>query len=430
MFKNLIPKSLKRLYHFGWALLSIIIFGRPSKKLKVIGVTGTDGKTTTTTLLYSILKESGQKVAMINGLNYALPSKEWKNHSDNSTPGKFEIRKFLKQAVKENCETVILEVTSWGIQQYRVYGIAFDVAVFTNFSYEHLDLHGSLRRYRKMKGKLFKYLYKSYRKNGQAKVAVVNKDDKNYEYFASFPKDKLFDYSITQEATVQAIKNDDYKDSSFQLKFGNQIKPVKLALKGDFNISNALAAATAALSVGVTLDAVVQGLEKVDTVPGRMEFIKKGQPFYLIVDFAHTPNGFRSLFLEARELVGKDHKIIAVYGATGGRDRGRRSMVGKVAGELIDFSVLTSEDPRTEDPEKIAQEIAVGLKKRNKHFSKDYNFIKDRAEAIQYACKIAQPGDAVLLCSMGDYDVMYVGTGKVEWSDRGEAKKALKSFGY
>ena len=427
--KKLIPPFVKRLYHLGWALLSLGIYGRPSKKIIVIGITGTDGKTTTSTFLHKIIKQSGKKVAMINGLKFALPSKEWKNHSDNSTPGRFVIRKFLKRAIAEDCEFVILEVTSWGIEQYRVMGIAFDIAVITNFTYEHLDLHGSMERYRKMKGKLFEML-KSAPKPNQKKVSIVNLDADEYQFFKQFPADEHISYSRREKSDIYATDIKEKNHLEFNLHINNEPELVALTMRGEFNVSNALAAASAAYALGLSAEVIVKGLESVKEVPGRMEFVKMGQPFHVIVDFAHTPNGFRSLFEATRKLVGENHKIIGVYGATGDRDPGRRPMVGKIAGELIDYSFLTTEDPHTEDPVEIAKQVEVGLKEAGAKQGIDYSFIKDRAEAIKAACEKAEAGDAVLLCSMGDYDVMYVGEGKIPWSDRGAARDALISLGY
>lgn len=426
-FKRLVPKGLKRYYHLLWSVVAIIRYGNASKKMVVIGVTGTDGKTTTTTLIYSILHAAGKRVAMINGLQCVLPSKEWKNKSDNSTPGKGMVQQFLAQALADKCEYVIVEVTSWGLDQYRLWGIAFDVTVFTNLTYEHLDLHGTMERYKEAKGRLFKRLHSAV-KPGVRKTGIINADDEAADYFRSLSPDRTFSFGLTKPAdfTAEGVKT---MPVHFTAVEGQSMRePIDMHLSGMFNVANALAAAATARSVGISWPEIAKGLATVPGVPGRMEFINAGQPFHVIVDFAHTPNGFKVLFEAARELVGKDHKIIAVYGATGGRDPGRRPLVGKVAAELIDFSVLTSEDPRNEDPEEIAKQIEIGLNKKGAQAVKDYTFVKDRAEAIQYACQIAKPGDAVLLCSMGDYDVMYVGDGKVPWSDREAAKTAIKSL--
>jgi len=400
MFKYIIPKSWKRFYHFSWALLSILLYGRPSKKMKVIGVTGTDGKTTTTSLIYSAIQASGKKVAMINGLKFILPSKEWKNSSDNSTPGRLTIRKFLKQAKKEGCEVVILEVTSWGLEQFRLFGIAFDVAVITNFAHEHLDLHGSMNRYRAMKGKLFKGL-KSKRKPGQKKIAIVNKDDDSYSYFNRFTCDKVIAYSLNKEADIKTGQVNQKPHLAFDVYYGGQKYPIELQLKGVFNASNALAALGAAHAVGVDIQTAIKGMEDVKQVPGRMEFIDAGQPFYVVVDFAHTAQAFEAIFASARSMVGEGNKIIAVYGSAGGRDKGRRKMIGDLAGKMIDFSVLTADDPRKEDPLAIAEEIIEGLSMHHKKPEKDYIFIRDRAEAIAKGIDMAGEGDIVLALSMG-----------------------------
>ncbi len=426
LLKRLVPKGLKRYYHLLWSMLAIVRHGNASKRLIVIGVTGTDGKTTTTTLIHSILLAAGKRVAMLNGLRFVLPSKEWKNKSDNSTPGKGVVQNFLSQAVAENCGYAIIEVTSWGLDQYRLWGITFDVVVFTNLTYEHLDLHGSMERYKQAKGRLFKQLYSAL-KPGQRKTGIINIDDEAADYFRSLSPDLTISYGLKQQAdiTAEGVKT---MPVQFNAVEGNTRQPISMQLSGGFNVYNALAAAATGRALNLDWKDIAKGLAAVPGVPGRLEFIKEGQPFHVIVDFAHTPNGFKVLFEAARELVGKDHKIIAVYGATGGRDPGRRPMVGEVAAELIDFSVLTSEDPRNEDPALIAKAIEVGLNKKGAQDVKDYTFIADRAEAINYAMRIAKEGDVVLLCSMGDYDVMYVGDGKVPWSDREAAKAAIKSL--
>lgn len=427
LFKKLVPQALKRYYHLGWSAAAVLRHGNASKKMVVIGVTGTDGKTTTTTLIHSILVASGKKAAMLNGLRFVLPSKEWKNHSDNSTPGRGAVHAFLRQAQKEGCEYAVIEATSWGLDQFRLWGIAFDVVVITNFTYEHMDLHGSMEAYREAKGRLFRMLRSSHKPN-QPKTAVVNADDPSASYFQSLGAERVMTYGMTAVADVTAKEVSAAPMAQFQLCRALDCSLVQMQLMGAFNVSNALAAATAAMAMNIPFPDIVRGLQAVAGIPGRMEFIKEGQPFHVIVDFAHTPNGFKVLFEAARQLVGPDHKVIAVYGATGGRDPGRRPMVGEIAAEMVDFSVLTSEDPRNEDPLEIAKAIEKGLNNKGAQPVSDYVFVRDRAEAIKHAVAMAKPGDAVLLCSMGDYDVMYVGDGKIPWSDREAAKTAIQSL--
>lgn len=420
-------KTAKRYYHLAWSLGALLRYGNASKRMIVIGVTGTDGKTTTTTLIHSILKTAGKRVAMINGLRCVLPSKAWKNASDNSTPGHGAVYAFLKQAADEGCEYAIVEVTSWGLDQFRVWGIAFDVVVLTNLTYEHLDLHGSMDAYKQAKGRLFKQLATA-QKTGQRKTAIVNADDESAEYFKALSVDQTITYGVDAQADIMAKEVKAMPKARFTALENDAQQPIELQLVGRFNVSNALAAASVGRALGLSWEVIAKGLQAVPGVPGRMEFVNAGQPFHVIVDFAHTPNGFKVLFEAAKDLAGKEHKVIAVYGATGGRDKGRRPMVGELAAEMIDFSVLTTEDPRHEDPEMIAKDIEKGLNKKGAQQGKDYLFIKDRAEAILYAVKKAKPGDVVLLCSMGDYDVMYIGDGKVAWSDREAAKGALKTL--
>lgn len=426
---GLLLPLIKRFYHFCWALLSILVYGRPSKKLKIIGVTGTDGKTTTTSLIHAGLKESGLRVAMLNGLEFSLPSKQWKNTSDNSTPGRLSIRRFLRQAVKEDCDVVILEVTSWGLEQFRVFKVAFDVAVITNFAHEHLDLHGSMQRYRAMKGKLFKAL-KSYRKQGQAKIAIVNKDDDSYSFFSRFMADQHWSYALNDKADFVADAIEQKPELSFTVYHDGNAYDANLQIKGSFNVSNTLAAIAACHAIGVDHETAIRGMESLRQVPGRMEFIDQGQPFSVVVDFAHTAQAFEAIFESARKMVGRSNRIIAVYGSAGGRDTGRRKMIGELAGRMIDYSVLTTDDPRKEDPESIANEIIEGLKEKGKREDEDYLFVKDRAEAIAKGISLAEPGDIVLTLSMGDYDVMYVGDGKVKWSDRDAVIQGLSKSGF
>lgn len=426
--KSFIPKPVKRLYHLAWAILSILLYGRPSKKMVIIGVTGTDGKTTTSSLIYEGLKASGKKVAMINGLSFVLPSKEWKNHSDNSTPGRLSIRKFLKQAYQEGCEMVVLEVTSWGLEQHRLLGVAIDIAVITNFAHEHLDLHGSMQRYRAMKGKLFKML-NSTRKGDQPKVAIINKDDETASFFARFKADTQWFYSRKNtEVEFYAGEAKQENGLSFELKALGETYPATLKIKGDFNVTNALAAIAACHAAGISVETALQGVQNLDQVAGRMEFIDEGQDFDVVVDFAHTPQSFEAIFSSMRKKIGADKRIIAVYGSAGGRDASRRKTQGEIAGRYVDFSILTTDDPRTEDPKAIADVIATGLQEHGKHSDSDYVFIQDRGEAIAKAIQMAKPGDAVLMLSMGDYDVMYVGHGKIKWSDREAAKQALQKL--
>lgn len=429
--KAYIPAWGKSLSHRIIAVLAAIFYRFPSRKLKVIGITGTDGKTSSTIFTTAILRAAGKKVAMVNGLQFQVGEKTWKNSSDNSTPGRFMMQSFLRQAVDAGCEYAVIEVTSWGIEQSRVWGVDFDAVGITNFSHEHLDLHGSMENYKRAKGKLFAQLMKSKKKKEVSKIAVLNKDDDEYAYFSSFPADRHIAYSIQEQADLWASDiHIDNRYASFHLHAGDQVVNIELSLPAKFNVYNALLAASLTRGLGIQMPSIKKGLESVTYIPGRMESIDEGQPFQVIVDYAHTPEGLKNLFMSARERIPESGKVIAIYGATGGRDPSRRPLIGNVAGQLVDMSILTIEDPRKEDPMDIAKDIEKGLKAQHKEFEKDYIFQMDRRAAIRKAFEMAGSEDIVLLCSLGHQTQMYVGDGKVDWDDREQARQVLSEMGY
>ncbi|MBI4117753.1 MAG: UDP-N-acetylmuramoyl-L-alanyl-D-glutamate--2,6-diaminopimelate ligase [Parcubacteria group bacterium] len=429
--RNIIPPYFFSCYHWIWAFAGTIRYGFPSRDMTVIGITGTDGKTSSTVFTAAIFEKAGFKVGLVNGLKFKIGEKEWKNVSDNSTPGKWILREFLSQCRKEGCKIVIIEVTSWAISQWRVWGIDFDVVAMTNLTHEHLDLHGSMEKYRDAKGKLFRMLKTSFRKKGVPKVSIVNRDDDHYEYFSSFEADIRYSYGLHPEADFIA------KDIALSgqvltytlVQHHASKGQVKVSIPALFQVPNTLVAIACAASQNISFSMIFDGIASVTHIPGRMEIIDMEQPFSVIVDYAHTPWGFHELFRTARMMSPKGN-IIAVYGATGGRDVSRRPLMGKVAGEMVDFSILTTEDPRFEDPEKIASDIEVGLQEAGGKKGEEYEVVIDRAAAIRQAFQRARPGDVVLLCSMGHQTSMYVKEKKVHWDDREEARKALKDLGY
>jgi UDP-N-acetylmuramoyl-L-alanyl-D-glutamate--2,6-diaminopimelate ligase len=383
---------LLRIYHFKLALLGAVIFGFPgySKNLKIIGVTGTSGKSTTVDFITKIFNEAGERVASISSIRFKIADKEWENKYKMTMPGRFVIQKFLWQAKKAGCKYVILEITSEGIRQFRHKFINFDTAVFTNLTPEHIESHKGFENYRNEKLKLF-----TVSKN----IHVINSDDKNSEYFLGMPAKKIIKFSIED----------------------NKRYNLKLNVAGDFNLMNAIAATTVAEAYEIHLDIAQRAVEKAGTIPGRMEIVQK-EPFEVVVDYAHTPEQLESVYKSF-----KDKKLICVLGSCGGgRDKWKRPVLGKIAGKYCKEVIITNEDPYEEDPLEIIEEVFKGVK--NPTLSKNQYLILDRKEAIKKAVGLAGTGDSVIITGKGSEPWMCVAGGKkIPWSDKEIAREALQN---
>jgi UDP-N-acetylmuramoyl-L-alanyl-D-glutamate--2,6-diaminopimelate ligase len=401
LIKKLIPKFLLRIYHYKLALLGAFLYGFPGydKKLKIIGVTGTSGKSTTVDFITRILEESGKNVASISSIRFKAGGKEWANKYKMTMPGRFVIQKFLRMAKNVGCEYVVLEVTSEGIRQFRHNFIKFDTAVFTNLTPEHIESHGSFENYRNEKLKLFKTT-----KN----IHVVNIDDKNSKYFSDIPARKKISFSLKEAKNI-----DTKNDTSFDLK---GIK-FKLNMLGKFNIYNALAAISTANAYGISLDICKNALEKAKGISGRMEIISES-PVKVIVDYAHTPDQ-----LEAVYKTFKDEKLICVLGSCGGgRDKWKRPVLGEIAGKYCKEVIVTNEDPYDENPSDIINQVAETAGHNAKK-------VQDRKEAINNAIKSAKAGDVVIITGKGSEPWMCLEDGtKIPWDDRQVARDALQKL--
>ncbi|TSC56197.1 MAG: Uncharacterized protein G01um101418_93 [Parcubacteria group bacterium Gr01-1014_18] len=405
--------------HFLEALAARIIFYYPGE-VKIIGVTGTDGKTTTTFLIDAVLRGAGYKTALCNGLVFRIGREEYPNPTDNTTPRAWIIHQFIKKAKRSGCQYIIIESTSWAIRQWRLWGIPFSTAVFTNLTLEHQDVHGSMDKYKESKGLLFATV--SQAKNS---TSIVNKDDPASDYFLSFPVEKKLSYSI-KDSSADLWAHDIVLEphrSLFKVCYLGQDYPIEINLPGDYNVANSLAAISLVLAEKIDFSILQSSILVFTGAPGRFEYVQTGKDYHVVVDFAHTPGAFRNLFSNVRRIYPKA-RIIAVFGAAGGRDPIKRPFLGEEAAMGADFSILTSDDPRFEDPETIARSIMGGFRKAGKHENQDFIFIKDRKEAIRKALSMASAGDVVLLLSMGAYEAMYVGAGKVPWND----KKAVEEI--
>lgn len=406
-------------------------YGYPARQLTVIGVTGTDGKTTTCNLIYHILRAAGLAVGMISTVNAQIGDQVLDTGFHVTTPEAPDIQRYLWLMVRQGLTHVILEATSHGLAQQRVAACDFDLAVVTNITHEHLDYHGTYEAYRQAKGQLFSGLESSSSKPfNPPRGAVLNRDDASYTYLESLTALPKLSYGYHPQAAVrpQAVElkaegmwlevaGIDVGGQPFQ--FG-----VQTPLQGAYNVSNCLAAI--ALTRGMlTLpaEAVIAGLRSFQGVPGRMERIEMGQEFLAIVDFAHTPNALRAALTTARQLT--QGRVIAVFGSAGRRDRQKRRMMAEVAAELADLTILTAEDPRTESLAAILEEMAAGMRARGGMEGRTFWREPDRRQALRRAVRLARPGDLVIACGKGHEQSMCFGETEYPWDDRQALRAAL-----
>ena len=407
------------------AYLTAAWHGFPSRRLTVVGVTGTDGKTTTCNLLHSILTAAGRRAGLITTVNAVIGNQVFDTGLHTTTPDAPDVQRYLAEMVAAGLEIAVLEATSHGLEQYRVAACDFDVAVVTNVTHEHLDIHGSLEAYQQAKATLFRHLMAGHRKPGVSKVAVLNADDDSYRYLHPIPADRHLAYSIGGSADVVATgTRHSTADTCFVVQALDADFELRTVLVGDFNVSNILAATSAALALGMPVEAIQQGVWAVKGVIGRMERIDEGQDFTAIVDFAHTPNALQRALETARTLT--DGRVIAVFGCAGERDREKRAWMGQISGRLADVTVMTSEDPRTESLQAILAEMARGAEQVGAVEGQSYFRVPDRAEAIQFAVDLAQPGDLVITCGKGHEQSMCFGTVETPWSEHAALRAALR----
>ena len=422
--------KLKKYFHILIAYLSYWFYGRPSRKLVVIGVTGTKGKSTTCRLITSVLEGGGFKTGMLSTVEFQIGEKRWKNDKKMTMLGKGQIQKLLREMVKENCTHVVIETSSEGILQNRHLGMNYDVAVFTNLGVEHAERHGGYENLRSDKGKMFSSLSKSSRKkiNGKKveKIIVVNGDDSEAEYFLKFNADKKISYGFDANEFngVEKIIGQYILDDDQSLKVGSTI--FKINILGKFNLYNGLAAIAAGKIFGLSDEQISNGLKSVRLVEGRMEFVDAGQNFRVVVDYAHEPMSLTALFSSLRKLV--NGRIIAVVGSDGGgRDKQKRSKMGKIAGEMADVVVVTDVNCYDEDPFQIAEMLAGGAREVGKMDGKDLFVEVDRAVAFDVAFSKAEKGDIVAITAKGTEPYIAIAKGqKIPWDDRKVARAILE----
>ena len=410
----------------------------PSRKLGVIGITGTDGKTTTCFLAVAALEAAGRSAGLIGTVDTKIGSVRESNEEHATTPEAPVLQAALRAMVADDNTVAVVETTSHGLALDRVAGVAYDVAILTNLTHEHLELHGSWEAYRDAKLSLFERLREgppNPAKAGFPKSAIVNVDDPSAGLFAGVAQEagaRLITYGTDATADVRATRvEEDARGLRIALTGPSGEATLALRLAGRFNVHNALAVVALGEAIGLDPAAVRAGLESVDRIPGRMERIEAGQPFGVIVDYAHSPASLEAVL----ELLGpvaaaRGGELIAVFGSAGERDTAKRPMMGRIAGERCRLVVITDEDPRGEDREAILDEIAAGAEGVGRRRGHDLLLIPDRAAAIEAAFERARPGDLVLLAGKGHEQSIIGADGPMPWDERAAAISALAALGY
>ena len=410
--------------------LAAAFYDWPARRLGVIGVTGTDGKTTTTNLIYRILTAAHIKAGMISTVNAVIGAEVLDTGFHVTTPDAHDVQRYLAKMVQAGLTHVVLETTSHGWAQYRVDACEFDIGVVTNITHEHMNEHGNYENYRAAKARLFSSLEWTLPKpQGNPRLAVINRDDpKSFDFLNGFIQVNKLNYGLNSDADVHAL-DIEYNPAGIQFTAQGQGFTVRVEsrLVGAYNVSNCLAALTATVhGLGIKPEVAAEGIASLAGIPGRMERIDMGQNFTAIVDFAHTPNALKSALEAGRTMT--NGRVIAVFGSAGLRDKEKRRMMAETSAALADLTVLTAEDPRTESLYGILEEMAAGARSKGGREGETFWRVPDRGEAIRFALRLARPGDIVLACGKGHEQSMCFGAREFLWDDRTAMRAALSEL--
>ena len=415
------------------AFVSAAFYGFPAQRLTMIGVTGTDGKTTTVNLIYHILLACGIKVGMISTVNAVIGDEVVDTGFHVTTPESPTVQMLLRKMVDSGITHVVLETTSHGLAQHRADACDFDIGVITNITHEHLDYHGDYEGYLRAKARLLTGLADTPVKHGKEyRLAVLNRDDISYPYLQKILSGEKYrsirqiSYGVQAGADVCAWDVETaLQGLAFILRIGDDTSRIRTGMLGEYNVQNIMAAvSTAVLGLGLHMDCVQKGIQAMPGVPGRMQRIELGQDFLSIVDFAHTPNALK-VALETVNRMKGEARVIAVFGSAGLRDRQKRRMMAATSIGLADFTILTAEDPRTENLDDILAEMADEARKSGGVEGETFLRVPDRGEAIRKAVAMAQKGDIVIACGKGHEQSMCFGETEYPWDDRTAMRAAL-----
>ena len=404
--KRLLPPRLLKIllhpYHWLRALAANIRYGFPARGMRVIGVTGTNGKTTTVNYIAEILQAAGHRVGVSTTANFRIGDEEWLNELNMTTTDPFQLQRLLRRMRNAEVDWVVLEVTSHALDQYRVWGVPFQIATITNLTPDHMDYHGTMDRYAACKARLLQ----------RARQAVVlNHDDEWYEYFLQTPRHAVYSYGTNEDASVRVDRCQlSAQGAQARLRYGERVVHVDIALPGKFNVYNALAAAATAFGVEIPWQAVQTGLQRLQYVPGRMESVDAGQSFDVIIDYAHTPEAFQAVLSDIRTLT--KGRVIAVFGGAPTHDY---EALGRTAGANADVAVVTDDEPMQMDPEQLRQSVRTAAEEAD---HAEVVEVADREDAIAHAFSIAHPKDTVVLLGLGHQTCRRIGSTRMPWQER------------
>ena len=393
----------------------------PASKMRMIGVTGTNGKTTTTHIIAHLLRSQGYTVGVIGTVHILIDDQSYPIH--NTTPDVADLQQILQQMVDAGVTHCIMEVSSHALALGRTAGVEYDTAVFTNLTQDHLDFHKTFDNYLAAKAKLFKQVSASYQVK-EGKGAVINVDDAYGQSIVDVTTSPMITYSTEGKGSMNAADlTVTAKSSQFTLNYDGKSYPISTKIAGMFNVYNTLAAVGATLYEGLSMEEIVKGLATFTAVPGRFELIEEGQDFAVVVDYAHTPDGLENILQTAKKIV--ENRILVVFGCGGDRDATKRPIMGRIAAQFGDRVFVTSDNPRTEDPVQIVKDVEVGVRE-GLHDDVTYEVIVDRREAIHKAIAEATTGDVVIIAGKGHEDYQILKDETIHFDDREVAREALK----
>ncbi|GAB6152437.1 UDP-N-acetylmuramoyl-L-alanyl-D-glutamate--2,6-diaminopimelate ligase [Desulfosporosinus burensis] len=400
-------------------LLAANVYGQPSEQLELVGVTGTNGKTTITYLIEKIGSRQGKKVGIIGTLGSRIDGRDIPG--ERTTPEAIEVQKLLGEMVAEGVDLAVMEVSSHALALGRVVGCEFDAGIFSNLTQDHLDYHKTMEDYLEAKARLFAHYLKG--KKSSPKISILNGDDPAFFELSHASAATVVSYGIHNEADYRAENVEVTTEGvRFQVRFREHSQEIGYATPGFFSVYNAMAAFAWGVERGYDSAAVADALADISGVPGRFESVRLGQPFQVIVDYAHTPDGLENVVRTARDFT--KGRLITIFGCGGDRDRSKRPLMGEVASRGSDFLFVTSDNPRSENPDQIIQEILAGVS------GVEYVALSDRREAIWAACRMAKPGDTILIAGKGHETYQIFGTEVHPFDDREVAREAVRGLGY